>query len=676
VLNEILLSLLGRYKILERDLFLFSINRRQDMQGMRLLVSWKWVGFLFLLFVGTGAAAETPLEVYGRLPTLENVSLSPGGTRIAYVKGAAGERIVYIFSFTDKKILGALRVGQVKLRDIIWADDDHILLVESATGLPMGLVGARSEFFMLVSYDVRTGKSYDPISSSRSKDEILNAIIGQPMIRRINDQTIVYVEGIYVTDHTMPALFKLNLTTGYSDIVERGTDKSRGWLVDDKGDIVAAQTYDENKQKWGLLILKDRKLTEISSGETKIEYPTIAGFSPSDNDVWVSTVEKHLPEWKSISLKSGVMGDTLQNFSGFESLMTDPYTDHIVGGYKIGSSSGLIFLDDSRQKAWENLREFLAGERVSFVSASRDYQKIMVLIDGPRYGYAYYLYDIASVSLQKLGNVYDDIKQVAEVRSFEYTAGDGLKIPSFLTLPPKREAKNLPLVVLPHGGPASRDTGSFDWWAQALASQGYAVLQPNYRGSDLGWEFMSAGFGEMGRKMQTDLSDGVRQLVKDGTVDANRVCIVGASYGGYAALAGAALETGIYRCAVSVGGISDLRKYLKWVGLKQQQNDSSERRYWDRYYGATGPDDPILKTISPLEQVNDVTIPILLIHGRDDTVVPFEQSELMADALKKAKKSVELVKLKNEDHWLSRSDTRLQMLQETVRFLLEHNPPD
>ena len=128
----------------------------------------------------------------------------------------------------------------------------------------------------------------------------------------------------------------------------------------------------------------------------------------------------------------------------------------------------------------------------------------------------------------------------------DYRAADGRTIHAYLTLPLNREAKNLPLIVLPHGGPHSRDEPGFDWISQSLASRGYVVLQPQFRGSDgFGYDLLSAGFGEFGRKMQTDLSDGVRALAAQGLIDSRRVCIVGASYGGYAALAGATLE---YRC--------------------------------------------------------------------------------------------------------------------------------
>ncbi len=176
--------------------------------------------------------------------------------------------------------------------------------------------------------------------------------------------------------------------------------------------------------------------------------------------------------------------------------------------------------------------------------------------------------------------------------------------------------------------------------------------------------------------MQTDLSDGVRYLAKEGIVDPARVCIVGASYGGYAALAGVTLDPGVYRCAIAVAGISDLKRWLDWVNTKNLQSHNVSQRYWDRFMGVSGPGDPLLDAISPIKHLAAVNVPVLLIHGRDDTVVPFEQSSVMFDALRREKKDVELVTLQHEDHWLSRSETRLQMLQASVAFLRAHNPPD
>ncbi len=633
--------------------------------------------FIMLSIAAYTAAADVPFETYGRLPSLEDFAISPSGSYIALVKSVNEERILYVLSLKGDNIKGACRVGNTKLRSIIWADDDHILMVVSSTsGPPMGFTGQKTEFAVLLAYDINNEKIYNLLDLDNSfKEFILNSIIGAPSIRRINGETIVFVEGLYVQNKTLPALFKVNLNTGRLEIVAHGTEKSRGWLVDENGEIMSSQTYDSRTRQWTIYARKDRDMTVAASGKAEIEYPTISGFSPSGDAIWVETAGENDPTWKPILFKSGVMGEPLQETKGFRKLILDPYSDRIIGGSPLINDTDIVFFDQQRQKDLETVKHNFPGERVTIASTTEDYQKLILLIDGPVHGYAYYYIDLSSFESTRIGDIYEGLTGIAEVRPIEYTATDGLKIPGYLTLPMKREPKSLPLVVLPHGGPASHDTGHFDWWSQALASQGYAVFRPNFRGSDLNWNFMSAGFGEWGRKMQTDISDGVRYLVKEGIADADRVCIVGASYGGYAALAGATLDTGVYRCAISVAGISDLRAFMKYAARKTSRSSAQTRRYWDRFFGASGSRDPILKTLSPLEYAGNVSIPIMLIHGKDDTVVPYDQSKLMAEALKRAKKPVEFITLTHEDHWLSKSDTRLQMLQETIRFLKTHNPP-
>jgi dipeptidyl aminopeptidase/acylaminoacyl peptidase len=289
------------------------------------------------------------------------------------------------------------------------------------------------------------------------------------------------------------------------------------------------------------------------------------------------------------------------------------------------------------------------------------------------------LVDLDAKRATGLGNTYLGVppEGVSPVKSIRYKAKDGLEITANLTLPRGKDPKNLPLVVLPHGGPEVRDTPGFDWWSQALASRGYAVLQPNFRGSEgFGYDFVAAGFGQWGKAMQTDLSDGVRDLAAQGVVDPKRVCIVGASYGGYAALAGATLDTGVYRCAASIAGLSDLGRFLVDKQRLYEFSNNATLRYWLRFMGADGLKDPDLTALSPAKLVNKVEVPILLIHGKDDTVVPYVQSTIMADALKRAGKPVELVTLNGEDHWLSSGATRLQMLTAVTAFLEKNNPPN
>src|SRR5690606_14537839 len=228
---------------------------------------------------------------------------------------------------------------------------------------------------------------------------------------------------------------------------------------------------------------------------------------------------------------------------------------------------------------------------------------------------------------------------VGPVSAFEYTAADGLEMDGVLTLPPGLEPANLPLVVMPHGGPRLHDEVEFDWWAQAFASRGYAVFQPNFRGStNRDSAFVRAGNGEWGRKMQTDISDGVAALARQGIVDPARACIVGASYGGYAALAGVTLQQGLYKCAVAVAPVADLGSLFADEGGTSNRSGMLRRSLLEELGPRSGFD-----AISPRRQAARADAPILLIHGRDDTVVPFDQSDNMAHALRAAGKPYKLV---------------------------------
>jgi dipeptidyl aminopeptidase/acylaminoacyl peptidase len=461
-------------------------------------------------------------------------------------------------------------------------------------------------------------------------------------------------------------------------LVTQAKPDTVGWVVDGDGEVVAEETYDQKSGHWTILARRDGHMQEAASGTELIERPFLLGLGPTADTLLVSSVEDEEPVWRLLSLKDGAMSPPMAERKAFEHPIESRATHRMIGGVHISDSAEYVFFDPAIGQSWQAIVRAFPNERVLLESASNDFGKVIVRVEGERDGFGYQLVDLTTHHAEGLGDIYEGISKPFEVRQVTYAAKDGLMIPAYLTLPRGKPAQQLPLIVLPHGGPAVRDTTDFDWWSQALADQGYAVLRPNYRGSDLDRAFLTRGFGEWGRKMQTDLSDGVRYLAREGIADPARVCIVGGgSYGGYAALAGVSLDPGVYRCAVSVAGLSDLHRQLSWVNQRQLSAGANRaQRYWDRFMGVSGSDDPTLEAISPLKHVDAIKVPVLLIHGKDDTVVPFEQSELMYEALRNAHKNVELVPLKAEDHWLSRGATRLQMLEASIAFLRAHNPPD
>lgn len=621
------------------------------------------------------SSAAVPLTVYGRLPSLEDVALSPDGSRVAFVRTTENDRLLAAYSLADHKVIGGLRAASAKLRSVTWADNDNILIVTSVTAAPMDVVGGSREWFQLIAYNVTTRRGHTiPEMPAESEPRIMNVIWGQPMVRQVDGHTVVYVGGLYLADHKfLRALFRADLQTGVQKIAREGSRTTQGWLVNEQGEVSIEEDYDPDSQRWWLTQRQGGRYQEVASGHEPIDFPQLLGFGPEPGTVLMQAIENGDPVWRLLSLQDGRFGPPMAEHKSLTAPIEDRRSYRMIGGVHTGDSPELVFFDPKVQNTWDSILHAYSKDRIRLVDATSDFKKIVVRVDGPESGLQYSLVDMTTHRAAPLGPVYEGVEVPLEVRRITYAAGDGLEIPAYLTLPHEKPLKNLPLIVLPHGGPAARDVMGFDWLAQALADQGYLVLQPNFRGSTVDYRFKIAGYGEWGRKMQTDLSDGVRYLVAQGMADPARVCIMGASYGGYAALAGVTIDPGVYRCAVSIAGISDMKRMLEWSSSEHGKLTS---RFWDRFMGVTGAGDPALDRISPIKHIDAVTVPVLLIHGRDDTVVPYEQSEVMYDALKRAKKEVEMVTLKHEDHWLSRSETRLQMLQSSVAFLRAHNPPE
>ncbi len=632
----------------------------------------------FALLCGTAQAAAKPdLAIYGQLPSVESVEISPDGTKLAFVATNGDERFVVIRQIGGS-ILKTIYAGAMKLRGVEWAGRDHLLVVSSRTAEVRGVLGRSREYLMALDYNVATGQQTGLL---RNQAESMNVILDWPMVRMIDGRPFAFVEGVhFVNNYGRNTLYRIDLDKQTTRMLDFGSENDTdGWLVDASGQAVAQSLYNQNSGRWGLKIRTGMNWRKVDEAQAPMGSYGLSGFGRDGQTILVwRTDEKNndlLREYRADGQRADLPSDI--DLSG---LIHDPQTLALLGGYKLkGDDLNYTFFDPEAQKTWNAVVKAFGSERISLSSWSQNRRKVVVLADSATEGPAYALVDLDARKAEFLVQVYKNLapELISPVRSIKYKAADGLEISGYLTLPRGKDPKNLPLIVLPHGGPEGRDAPGFDWWSQALASRGYAVLQPNFRGSEgFGWDFVRAGFGEWGKKMQTDLSDGVHWLAKEGTIDPKRVCIVGASYGGYAALAGATLDRGVYRCAVSVAGPSDLKKMLLSVREAHNGEASSSQRYWLRFMGAEGIKDPDLAALSPAKLADKVEIPLLLIHGKDDTVVRYDQSQTMADAMKKAGKPVSFVTLDGEDHWLSRGATRLKMLTETVAFVENNNPPD
>ncbi len=348
-----------------------------------------------------------------------------------------------------------------------------------------------------------------------------------------------------------------------------------------------------------------------------------------------------------------------------------------------GSLLGIYYTDDRAEIAWfdpelkklqARIDRALPGAINRVVSVSEDKNRLLIWTGAADDPGAYYLYDRTTNHMSVLAAPYDQMrgKQLAAMQTVKYKARDGLEIPAYLTLPAGKEsATGLPLVVMPHGGPFARDEWSYDPWVQYLASKGYAVLQPNFRGSTgFGRKFVESGTGQWGRGMQDDIDDGVKWLAGKGTIDAKRVCIMGASFGGYAAMWAAVRNPEMYRCAISFAGVSDVASMLRY-----DRKSFSAPRYFRNWRGMVQGDKSFeLDQISPIKAVERMTVPILLAHGADDDNVPLYQSKRLHEALLKLGRAHEYVVYPGEGHGFTQPEHSIDFLTRVGAFLDKYNP--
>jgi dipeptidyl aminopeptidase/acylaminoacyl peptidase len=638
-------------------------------------------------------AAPPPVAAFGRTPAIESVALSPSGNLVAWVSNEGTDPLIHIFDLTKAATRNRFAPPpDVKLRGLSWFNDETLFIHGSVAGRPGGLRGVTYEWYRTLALDIATGKSrmllhVGGLTTLVTGSDLLSMRTPEPnkvIMASWNFSAANYREttGSRLTGGRKDEgwtydVYKVDTQSGEPHLVRGGTPFTREWAVDATGEPIARTEWHADRSQFTLMYGRGttwNKIFATNSGEA----PDLLGLASDGSGILIrGTLNRpHVAIWR-VPLDGAapvvVVGD---DNSDIAALIRDPYSDAILGAWSSGTEPKVFWLDDKARARAEGLNKTFGGKPADLIGRSADGTRALVAVGTHATPDTFYLIDYKKGTADIVGEEYPALEKVplGEVREFTYKARDGYDVPAFLTLPPGIGGKQLPLVVLPHGGPESRDTRDFDWLAQFLASRGYAVLQPQFRGSTgYGEAHRKAGYRQWGALMQDDVSDGVKALIEQGIADSARVCIAGASYGGYAALAGSVFTPDLYACAISINGVSDLPAMLGFQKTRGGE-ESDSLAYWKEHIGPVT--DPALAAKSPARVAVRVRAPILLLHGVDDSVVPVDQSRNMAKALKTANKPHTFIELPGEDHWLSRSTSRIRVLTEMEKFLAEHLQPN
>ena len=653
---------------------------------LKLKSSWAAVGAAFSLLACAPAWAQAPanpppVSAFAALPAMRMLALSPDGQRLLGLVNRDGNTVLVTAKWDGSEMRGIMETDNRKFvfNWVSWVSNERLI---ASLRFPAVTRGGASTETRALAMDIDGGRLINLVPPPRdNKSDKLAQFQDRIIDWMPEDGHHVLMSLVEDFSVWAPSVFKVNVDTGKRTQVLGPRRDVWTWITDQQHRVrVGVKETDAVYQ----VLVRD---VDSDNWRTVWEYPAFSAetvtplrFGPDPQQLYVEA--QH--EGKSALFRAQLDKKDANGRPEMTLIWSDDRHD-FDGVLQISRKTGEILAigepglgDAARMFLSEPLRELARGvdqalpNRWNWIGGRNDAgTRYFVGSSGNGVPGEFYVGDRQAGTLSLLAESYPQLKGVGLVgkKSIEFKARDGLLIKGFLTVPRGSAPGGWPLVLLPHGGPISSDNAGFDTWTEFLASRGYAVLQVNFRGSDgLGTDFRNAGLRRWGLEMQDDLTDGVKWAIDQKLADPKRVCVVGASYGGYAALMGAVKTPELYRCAVSFAGVSNL------IDLSRYQQGFVNAAIADKQIGNYWRDRDQLKKTSPSERAAEIQVPVLLIHGTQDRSVPYDQSETMAKALKSAGKSFKFVTLTDGDHHLSRQADRLQFFTELEAFLAQNLP--
>jgi len=655
----------------------------------------RMMGAVLLWVAGHVAVAEPlPIEAFTRSDEFGTLKISPDGAFLAMTLGGSGESALAFLDLADRKINSGVRSGgaQFVIYDFDWVSPTRVIYhiaerqpgtdVPVATGEIGGLDRDGKAHRFIYGYragDQKTGSHVRRRESSYAHSELISTLTDDPRYILIAEHPWRLVGNYWrpALDQP-PQITRLNVYDGRKRSLGAAPLARAQLLADRNDDVRFALGYDETGRlavRWKPRPQDPWQAFELPGFRPESVWPVT--FAPDNASVFLTGVQegKTLQALYRLDLESRAVeklyGPQTEDLDG---VVVDLSGEHLVGVIEHGARPIHVWLnpDDPTARLYQALERAFPGQHVSITSTTADGRLAVVFVSSDVNPGDYYLFDTSTMRAEYLqaARSWIDPADMQGKEPVRIEARDGLALHGYLTRPRQTDPP-YPLVVLPHGGPHGiRDTAAFDPEVQLLASRGYAVLQINFRGSaGYGLDFEAAGYREWGARMQDDLTDATRWAIGAGLADPKRICIVGGSFGGYAALMGAAREPDLYRCAVGHAGVYDLE-------LMHTSGDIADSRLGRSYLEeALGNDPADLRRRSPVHLAERIQVPVLLIHSTDDWRADHQHAVRMKRALQDHGKPVEYLELRGEGHGIFDESTRRDVWQRILAFLHQQLAP-
>jgi len=625
------------------------------------------------------AANKIPVEAFASLPNFSSATLSPSGNKIAFLTSVEGHRHILVLDRVTNKSILVPPTDKTELGNFFWGNEDT-LVITFLLSRKRPDAKIRSTETKLFSFNIKSmeyvwlGKPKKESTSLRGSSYGKFVSFGEHVLHALPDEPNYILMQMQASLYRAPEVFKANLKNGRRITIQKEKKGVGGWFADQQGNIrfgagvIRHNNSLDSEKQYAYLFDKDGKETNLQKTDWYDDYKLI-DFSPDPNIIYVSGNTDHGTQ--AIFTLDVTSGEIVEEIFSHPSVdvgatVRNPVTQTVAGVAYVVDTYKIKYFDKSLAKIQRSLQKALKTD-VYITGRARDKNIYLVVATALNNPGDYYLYDRDTGKLDFVAALKDAIypEDMPSPMIIEMPTRDGETIPAYVTLPigAKKGAK-LPTVVLPHGGPHARDTADWNFWSQFYANRGYAVMQPNFRGSTgYGKSFREAGENRWGGLMQDDVTDATLWMINEGYADPKRICIVGASYGGYAAMFAPIKEPDLYSCAISVNGVPDL------PAMKLSDKNHIGAGTWIKKIGLKGEPD---EKVSPYHRAEEINIPMLLMSSVDDDRVPYKMTRRMQRRMESLGKDSTYVQIDDGGHSMITEAARLKMLRESEKFLAKH----
>ena len=602
---------------------------------------------------------EIPLEDFFRNPEMSSFQLSPNGKYISYMKPwEDGNRMmnVYIREIDSDNEIRLTSASERSLYGYGWLNDERIAYVQDKGG-------DENIHIYAVNIDGKNNIDLTPFENIQAR-----------ITDNLEDDPNFILVAINKRNARIHDVYRLNVNSGEMQMIAENPGNISGWMTDNDGKLRIATTSDGVNSS---LLYRESESDEFKSILT-------TNFKESVSPLYFTFDNKELYVSSNRGRdKSAIFKFDLNQAKEYELIFENDEVDvyglmrskkrkKITGVSYTTDKRQTHFFDEWRESLQKKLESKLEGSEVAVSDFSKDETKAIIITYSDRSRGTYYYYDIKQDNLIKLADLspWLNEKDMAFMTPISYKSRDGLTIPGYLTLPLNyKKNEKIPVIVNPHGGPWARDNWGFDSQVQFLANRGYAVLQMNFRGSvGYGRDFWEASFKQWGKTMQDDITDGVNWLIDEGIADPDRIGIYGASYGGYATLAGLAFTPDLYACGVDYVGVSNIFTLLETLPPYWELG----RQMMYEMIGNPETEEELLRAASPLFHIDKIKAPLFVAQGANDPRVKQAESDQIVNALKLKGIDVPYMLKEDEGHGFYNESNQFDFYREMITFLNKH----